>query len=217
MARTQSPDYEQQRGAILDAAAGVFAKYGFAGSSMAMLGAACGASKARLYHYYPGKEAILFDLLDRYTRRLISIAREAGAQAASESLQLDAMVRAYLQEYTTSQTRHIVLLHDVDFLPQPGRGKVRAQELEIVRLFREALQHAYPNRISGDQLTAHTMMLFGMINWTFTWLKPQGRLSYADFAETVLRVLKHGLGGDNPHLPPDLTATESLALAPVPL
>jgi AcrR family transcriptional regulator len=193
MARTQAADYEQQREAILEAAATVFAKYGFAASSMAMLGTACGASKARLYHYYPGKEAILFDLLDRYTRRLVDIAASA-ADSVPPAQRLDAMVRAFLAEYATSQTRHIVLLHDVDFLPQPGRGKVRAQELEIVRLFREAIGSAYPGRIADDELTAHTMMLFGMINWTFTWLKPQGRLSYADFAETVLRVLKHGLG-----------------------
>ena len=198
MARTQAANYEQQRDAILEAAASVFAKYGFAGSSMAMLGEACGASKARLYHYYPGKESILFDLLDRYTRRLIDIARTAGDSAAPAK-RLDAMVRTYLSEYATSRTRHIVLLHDVDFLPQPERGRVRAQELEIVRLFREALKLAFPGRIAEAELTAHTMMLFGMINWTFTWLKPQGRMSYNDFAERVLRVLKQGLA-ENPHL-----------------
>jgi AcrR family transcriptional regulator len=207
MARTKAADYEQQRDAILDAAAGFFAKFGFAASSMAMLGEACGASKARLYHYYPSKDAILFDLLDRYTRRLIAIARDAGEEA-EPAQRLDAMVRAYLREYATSQTRHIVLLHDVDFLAQPERGKIRAQELEIVRLFREALQAAYPDRIPDDQLTAHTMMVFGMINWTFTWLKPQGRLSYADFADTVLRVLKNGLAGDS---------AQAAALAPAAL
>src|SRR5271167_2485217 len=98
MARTKAADYEQQRDAILEAAAGVFAKFGFAASSMAMLGEACGASKARLYHYYPGKEAILFDLLDRYTRRLITIAHDAGEEA-EPAQRLDLMVRAYLREY----------------------------------------------------------------------------------------------------------------------
>jgi hypothetical protein len=39
------------------------------------------------------------------------------------------------------------------------------------------------------------MMLFGMINWTFTWLRPQGRLSYAAFADEVIALLEQGLGG----------------------
>ena len=198
MARTKSADYEQQREAILDAAAATFAKYGFAGSSMAMLGGASGASKARLYHYYPSKDAILFDLLDRYTQKLIAIARSVGAETGSGRMpaapRLDAMVRAFLDEYATSQTRHIVLLHDVDFLAEQERAKVRGQEREIVRLFRDALAKAFAGRIAQRELTAYTMMLFGMINWTFTWLKPQGPVSYPEFAEAVLRVLHHGFG-----------------------
>ena len=199
MARTQAADYGQQREAILDAAAETFAKYGFAGSSMAMVSAANGASKARLYHYYSSKDAILFDLLDRYTRRLVAIARAAApagmTAAVPASERLDAMVRAFLAEYATSQMRHIVLLHDVDFLAEPERTKVREQEREIVRLFRDALAQAFPGRIPPRELTAHTMMLFGMINWTFTWLKPQGPVSYAEFADVVLRSLRTGFGG----------------------
>jgi len=37
------------------------------------------------------------------------------------------------------------------------------------------------------------MMLFGMINWTFTWLRPNGPISYADFAEEVIALLERGL------------------------
>jgi AcrR family transcriptional regulator len=194
MARTKAADYEQQRDAILDAAAEVFAKNGFPASSMAMLGRACGASKARLYHYYESKHAILLDLLDRYTRRLIDIARQVETASVPGPQRLDAMVRAFMREYATSQTRQVVLLHDVDFLAGPQRRKIRAQELEIVGLFRGAIAAAFPGRIPENLLTAHTMMLFGMINWTFTWLKPDGRLSYDDFAKTVLRVLREGIG-----------------------
>jgi AcrR family transcriptional regulator len=194
MARTKAADYEQQRDAILDAAAEVFAKNGFAASSMALLGRACGASKARLYHYYESKEAILVDLLDRYTRRLIDIARKVETASVPGPQRLDAMVRAFMREYATSQTRQVVLLHDVDFLAGPQRRKIRAQELEIVGLFRGAIAAAFPGKIPENLLTAHTMMLFGMINWTFTWLKPDGRLSYDDFAKTVLRVLREGIG-----------------------
>ena len=41
--------------------------------------------------------------------------------------------------------------------------------------------------------TALTMMVLGMINWTFTWLRPGGTLSYVDFAEEVIRTLERGL------------------------
>jgi len=39
-----------------------------------------------------------------------------------------------------------------------------------------------------------TMLLFGMINWTFTWLKPDGDLSYEDMAPMVADLFFGGLG-----------------------
>ena len=41
--------------------------------------------------------------------------------------------------------------------------------------------------------TPVAMMLFGMINWTFTWLRPGGPMSYAQFAEEVISMLERGL------------------------
>ncbi|HLO95395.1 MAG TPA: TetR/AcrR family transcriptional regulator, partial [Burkholderiaceae bacterium] len=38
------------------------------------------------------------------------------------------------------------------------------------------------------------MLLFGMINWTFTWLKPDGELSYDSVAPMVADLFFGGLG-----------------------
>ena len=48
-------------------------------------------------------------------------------------------------------------------------------------------------RVTKENQTSVTMMVFGMINWTFTWLKPGGRLRYEDFAAQVVDMLEHGL------------------------
>mgnify|MGYP000252239440 CR=1 FL=1 len=55
-------------------------------------------------------------------------------------------------------------------------------------------QRAYPQRLTAANQTALTMMLLGMINWTFTWLRPGGPMSYAQFAEEVVAMLEKGLG-----------------------
>jgi hypothetical protein len=55
------------------------------------------------------------------------------------------------------------------------------------------LKRAYPGRVNAGNQTAVTMMLFGMINWTFTWLRPSGALSYAGFADEVITMLERGL------------------------
>ncbi|TXI85400.1 MAG: TetR/AcrR family transcriptional regulator [Cupriavidus sp.] len=197
MARTKAPDFEAQREQILELAAAAFAASSYPSTSMSDLAAACGTSKARLYHYYESKEAILFDLLDRYTRRLMRIATEVPAEGErkgrSEQERFAELLRAFLGEYETSQTRHIALINDVKFLAAAQRDQILQRERDVVAAFGRQLRLAYPTRVTAENQTALTMTVFGMINWTFTWLKPGGRLSYAAFAEMVIDLLEGAL------------------------
>lgn len=197
MARTRASDHELQRDEILEVAARAFAAKSYPGTSMNDLAQACGTSKARLYHYYPGKEAILFDLLERYTGSLIAIAtRETAAAAATPGARLENLIRAFLAEYEHSQTRHIALLNDVKFLEQKQRTLILEAQRKVVELFADTIAAAYPGRVTAQNRAALTMLLFGMINWTFTWLKPSGgKLSYSDFAQLVETIFTRGMEG----------------------
>ncbi|MFZ2999769.1 MAG: TetR/AcrR family transcriptional regulator [Undibacterium umbellatum] len=190
MARTLASNHQLQRDDILEKAATAFANHSYPGTSMSLLAQTCGTSKARLYHYYPSKEAILFDLLDRYTRVLIALA---------ESHQdLPALIAAFLAEYEHSQTRHIALLNDVKFLEAPQRKLILDAQRKIVDLFAAAIQRSFPERTTAHNRSAITMLLFGMINWTFTWLKPHqeaDKISYADFAILVTQIFMQGMLG----------------------
>ncbi|WP_028215299.1 TetR/AcrR family transcriptional regulator [Paraburkholderia mimosarum] len=199
MARTRAPDHETQRDQILELAATKFAQTSYPSTSMADLAAASGTSKARLYHYYESKEAILFDLLDRYTKRLMLIIAEV--EGASQRRGLDEresfaeLIRAFLAEYETSHSRHVALLNDVKYLLDAQREIVLNRQRDVVAAFTRQLARAYPGRVTSENQTALTMMVFGMINWTFTWLKPGGCMGYRDFAEQVIDVVDHGLKG----------------------
>ncbi|MDO8248265.1 MAG: hypothetical protein Q7T78_00915, partial [Rhodoferax sp.] len=39
-----------------------------------------------------------------------------------------------------------------------------------------------------------TMLLFGMMNWMFTWLQPEGKLSHSQMAPVVADLFLGGLG-----------------------
>ena len=74
------------------------------------------------------------------------------------------------------------------------RELILNRQRDVVAAVTRALRRAYPGRLDAQNQTAVTMMLFGMINWTFTWLRPGGRMSYDDFAEDVIGFLDRGLG-----------------------
>lgn len=184
-----------QRELILDTAAEAFADFGFPSASMAEIARRCGVSKALLYHYYESKEAILFDLLDRYTRSLVVACDEIRRHPGDARERLADLIRVFLGEYRTSQARHRILVHDVQFLAAEQHQAVIGQMRRVVSEFRDAIAAAYPGEIPEESLSAATMLLFGMINWTFTWMKPDGRLSYPDLAEMVIRFCAHGMPG----------------------
>jgi AcrR family transcriptional regulator len=199
MARPKSDTHDIKRDQILDVAATCFSDLGYSAASMSQIAAAGGTSKAHLYHYYSAKEAILFDLLDRYTQRLLLLIGEVEATAHRQDLDeraaLHELVRRFLNEYKTSATRHVALLHDTQFLGLEQREVILGRQRDIVAAVTRFLRRAYPQRLTLANQTAITMMLFGMINWTFTWLRPDGPMSYNAFADEVIALLERGLTG----------------------
>jgi AcrR family transcriptional regulator len=203
MARPKSADHHLKREEILAAAAACFAQLSYPAASMQEVAARLGTSKARIYHYYESKDALLFDLLDRYTQRLLALIGETQALAQRKKLDdkaaLHALIEAFLIEYESSATTHVALLNDTKFLSdaqledKPSQRTLIVQrQRDIVSAFTRFLHRAYPQRFNDQNQTALAMMLMGMINWTFTWLRPGGPISYAQFAREVVQTLERG-------------------------
>ena len=197
MARPISASHHLRRDEILNVAAACFARQSYPATSMNDIATACGTSKARLYHSYESKEGLLFDLLDGYTQKLLVIISQVQAAAQRRALDeratLHELIRAFLREYETSATRHAALLGSTQFLREEQREIILDRERDVVSAVTRFLRRAYPDRLDQRNQTALAMTLFGMINWTFTWLRPDGPLSYADFAEEVIALLERGL------------------------
>ena len=179
---------------ILDTATTFFADRGFPGASMTDLARECGISKALVYHYYTNKEALLFDITERYMARLVALCEEVDAQQLPPKAHLRTLIKRFLDEYQTSQARHMVLTHDAKFLEPPRRKVIVGRQRQVIDSFRRAISAATSGKLAVADALAATMLVFGMINWTFTWLKPGGRMSYDEFADWVIAMVEGGIG-----------------------
>jgi AcrR family transcriptional regulator len=193
MPRGISSEHSLQRDTILRVSADAFAQLGYPSATMAEIARRCGVSKSLLYHYYEAKDAILFDLLRTYMLKLRELVGSVAPLKLEAKTALAETVRRFVFEYEHSRTRHIVLLNDVKFLPAEQRDLVLRLEREVVQSFAELIAMTY--QIDVARAKVLTMCVFGMINWTFTWLRPGGAISYAQFAETVVGMLESGLNG----------------------
>lgn len=197
MARGKSHSFEQQRGVILTEAARLFADRGFHNASMAELAKACGVSKALLYHYYRDKEQILFDIADSYIEQLLAIVAEVEAQGLDPEARLAELVLRFMAEYEHSQCQHMVLVQDVKFLQAEQADLVTAKQRKVVAAFAATIEGLEPGLKQRQLDKPVAMILFGMINWTFTWLKADGKLTYVDMAPVVTTILLDGVRGLN--------------------
>jgi AcrR family transcriptional regulator len=217
MARPKAPTFDRQRTAILETAAQLFADHGFLGASMADLAQACGVSKALLYHYYRDKEQLLFDTADSYMGRLLEIVGDVRARRLPPEDQLRALIARFMQEYQHSRAKHMVLVQDVKFLGDAQRVQVIAKQRQVVEAFAQAIAAVKPRFRRKALRVPLAMILFGMINWTFTWLRADGALTYANMADIVTEIFLHGAVDSAPAGRADAPLRRDLRNRPPPL
>jgi len=193
MARGRAKGYEDQREAILACAATLFAQRGYPGTSMNEVAQACGLSKATLYHYYKDKYALLVSITEGHVQRLHALVAEVTAERLTPEAHLRELVRRIVEEYAGAQSAHRVLTEDVRFLHEPDRERVLNKEREVVAGFARAVVALRPDLKRAKLAKPLTMLLFGMINWMFTWLRPGGELDHETIAPIVADLFLGGL------------------------
>jgi len=197
MSRGRSAGYDDQRGMILASAAHLFAKHGYTAASMNQVAEACGLSKATLYHYYKDKYALLLSIAENHVSRLDAIVAAVLAKKQTPERQMRALIRSIVEEYADAQDAHRVLTEDVKFLGPEDRERVLGKEREVVKGFAKVVGELRPDMKKAALSKPLTMLLFGMINWMFTWMKPEGELDYESMAPIVADLFLGGLPGIN--------------------
>jgi AcrR family transcriptional regulator len=190
MARTRANDYEDKQRSILESAAAVFADLGMEKASMSQIATHGNISKALLYHYYPSKDALIFDIVRTHLSELDSAIEEADDTDAPPEERLRRLVRRVLTSYEGADNQHKVQLNSAGTLSPEQTAELRAIERRIVRRFSEVIRALNPE-LERDRplLMPVTMSLFGMMNWVYMWFRPNGpvtREEYADIATTLM-------------------------------
>ena len=192
MARPQSPDYDRRRDAIVAAAASLYARRGFQGASVAELAKACGTSKALIYHYFPSKDDILYEVMAAHLDDLVDAADDA-MQSGDARERLRALTMAFMRLYVGARHSHKVLLNELDNLPPERRVEVVAKQRRIIAVVETLVREIRPD--ANPVVLPLSMLFFGMINWTHTWFRPGGAVTPEQLADLAVEMALNGLNG----------------------
>ena len=183
-----------QKEKIINCAALLFAKYGYNATSIKSIAESCKVSKSLIYHYYFSKEDMLYDIAQSHINKLISIIDDCSRlRFETNQLKLKKIISQFMIEYKTSKNRHKILIQDIEFLKPSRQKKIKSLQMKVVRSVGEILKKINPQIDEAKDLIPVTMGLFGMINWTFTWINPSGKMTYKDVSDLFTNIFINGL------------------------
>jgi AcrR family transcriptional regulator len=202
MPRPRAADHDAKRRAILSGAARLFADQGYGRASMAGVAAACGISKGLIYHYYDGKDALLFDILDTHLRDLRDRVAALPPPASPRDGLRD-LFEALLLAYEGRDAEHEVQLNALHALPEAQQAILRGHQREMVAIARARVAALSPAAVAADaaRLRAVTMSVFALANWHHRWdgaADAESRRAYAELATTLIAGGLPALAGETP-------------------
>lgn len=184
---------DARRDGILRAAAAMFRDRGFADTGMRDIADAAGLSPANLYHYFKGKDEILFYCQDRALDRLLEgIARARRRRGPVPDRLRDVLVahmRVLLDEIEGASA-HL----QTDSLSPPLRARIVHKRDAYERALRGLIATGIARgECSGVDPAVAARAMLGALNWTVTWFTHEGPMSSAQVGSQIADILVRGI------------------------
>jgi TetR/AcrR family transcriptional regulator, cholesterol catabolism regulator len=162
-----------------------------------------GISKGTIIHHYGSKEKILEQVHSEYMKRRLREAYAIIGRLADPREQLSGMVLQnlfamhYDREATVAFAREIVR-----FASDSVMDNVRTMRDEYFNLLRGILERGMESgAFRREDPAMIALQIFGMINWSWTWLRAEGRWSLDELGQSYVRLILTGIDSSADALP----------------
>lgn len=191
--RGRGKQFPDKREAVLNAAAALIARRGYAGTSLNELADILGVTKPTLYHYVGGKEQLYAEIVERSQRMTIDFIAAVADLPASGLERLRRILVGYI-EIVNSDAGACALFTATPDVGAATQAAIRARAREanalIYRVLREGAEDG-TIRPLDPPMVLNTV--FGAANWTPNWFRPGGRLTLGEFAKAQAEILLGGV------------------------
>lgn len=183
--------YDDKLARILRGAAATIARKGFHQASIRDIAAETGVSLSGLYYYFRSKEELLFLIQDHCFGEILQRARRAMEKAASPEDSLRIFILTHLSFFADNMDEMKVLSHEAMVLGGEYEERVKGKKRAYTELVRDTLRRFKPTA-DETELKVATYSLFGMLNWIYTWYRPDGPVPVETLADYMSKLFLEG-------------------------
>jgi AcrR family transcriptional regulator len=154
-----------RREEILAAAAALFARRGFHGVTIDDIGSAVGMSGPGIYRHFPGKEAVLAEMLVGISERLLAEGSRRVVAAADAGAALEALLDWHISFALSEPDLITVQTRELGNVPEPARRQIRRLQRLYIEEWVTVASELSP-LASPARLRTAVHAIFGLLNST---------------------------------------------------
>lgn len=175
---------EDKKTRIIQAAVQLFKERGFHQVSVRNIIKQASVSNGCFYHYFATKDELLFAINDFIMDYVIENAQRVLENSQTPVEKLYGILSTFIKTFYVYNQEVVVMYQENHYLAPEYYQKMRQKRDQYSKIVMNVLEEGVEKNEFRPlkPLSIVAFMIFGMVNWTYTWYKPEGHLSIDEIA-----------------------------------
>ncbi|MBS1892342.1 MAG: TetR family transcriptional regulator [Actinobacteria bacterium] len=182
-----------QKAAIREGAARLFAERGYHATGIAEICEAVGLGRGALYHHIGSKEELLFEISSLGLDELFEVSEAIVAEPLSAAEKLRRLSRALMRNIAENRAALTVYFRELDLMSPEYRSRLVARRAGYQVLWENVLAEGVERGEFVEPDPVVVKGLLGMHNYSYLWLREGGRLTPEEVGDRFCDVILAGL------------------------
>ncbi|MBB5018560.1 AcrR family transcriptional regulator [Chitinivorax tropicus] len=182
-----------RRDELIDAASHLFRSQGYERTTVRDLAQAVGMQSGSLFYHFKNKAEILEAVMAKGVADITAVAEFALEGVTEPKEKLRRLVTGHLTALLGSSQHALeVLLYEWHSLSTEARDRIVQLRDRYETLWQQVLDEAATAGLVHPDTTFLRKMIFGSLNWTVQWYRPDGSMSIEEMGDRMLNLILRG-------------------------
>jgi len=181
------------RARIVRVAAELFAARGYDATGIADLLAAARISRGAFYYHIDSKETLLFEISKTQVDTMNAVALSITSGSGTAKQKFRTMARSLIRNISDHRAEWAVFFRELPALTGERRDEILAARDQYENYWQQVLREGADSGEFTAVTSLHVKGILGMLNYTYLWMDPHGKVSPEEMADTFTGLLLNGL------------------------